>query len=492
MRRSSSYPRPVSFGVAGPLEVLLVSPPLRAEQRYGRLAAAGMYMPPMGLTVLAASLRKAGHSVALLDCEALGLNHQEAKEQCRRSAPRILGLTAVTMSVQSAADLAALLKPLLPNTVFVLGGPHLSAAPEETLTRYPQFDVGVIGEGEETLLELVRRVLCEESITDLEGTIVWIGDTLRRNPNRALLEDIDTIPFPAWDLLPELQTHYRPSAFGFRKLPCMSVLTSRGCPGRCSFCSQGVWTDRYREHSAGYVLDMVRELYHHYGIRDLCIYDGTFGVKRSRLIELCELLIAERWDLVFSCNLRVGMADEKMLRLLKRAGCWGVAYGIESGSSKILEHLRKDITPAMIQRAITLTARAGLISKGYLMVGTPAETEETLAETLAFISTLDLDLLTVNSFTPFPGTLDWERADGFGTFDKDWSRLNQHSYAFVPHGLTRERLEYYVRLITRTFYVRPRVMINFARLMLNPYHLPLIYSGLTSFASFVGRSHRDL
>jgi len=469
-------------------KIIFINPPLTGQERYGNLAGAGVYMPPLGLGILASLLRGKGYKVRILDCEALRLNLEEAVREVFSFSPDFAGITASTLAIYSAAALAAALKKRSLKLITILGGPHLTALSEETMDLFPQFDIGVIGEGELTLVELLQVFREKNNLAGVEGIVYRENGKAIKTPPRPFIENLDTLPFPAWDLYPDLKKYYRPSAFGFRKLPCTSLITSRGCPGRCSFCNQGGWGRRYREHSAGYVINMVRLLYHKYGIRDLAIYDGTFGVNQKRLIDLCEMLIKEKLNLFWSCNFRVEMAKPEVLRLMKKAGCWGIAYGIESCSQDVLNFLQKDITPEKTAEVLRWTKEAGIISKGYIMIGTPIETARSFHKTLDSVLKLDLDLLTVNSFTPFPGTLDYQRADSYGKFNRDWKLLNEHNLVFTPKGLSAGEINYFIRLITRKFYLRPRILWRYIKMSFNPYFFKLLFNGLVSFARFTTRN----
>lgn len=442
-------------------------------------------MPPLGLGYLASVLRQNGFKVKILDCEALRLNMKQAAEEVFSFGPDYVGITAVTMAIHSAAGIAEALKQKNAKLRIILGGVQLSALPEETMRLYPHFDIGVIGEGEETCVELLNELSGCGRLEKVKGIIYRENGRLVKTPARPFIEDLNTLPPPAWDLFPELRKYYKPSVFGFMKLPCMSLISARGCLGRCSFCSKGSWGRSYREHSAEYVMGMIRELYHKYGIRDVVIYDDTFGVNQKRLAKLCEMLIREKLRLVWSCNFRVEMANKNVLSLMKKAGCWGVAYGIESCSQEVLDFLQKDIKLEMIAAAMRMTKEAGLVSKGYIMVGTLADTVQSIRKTLESVLRLDLDILTVNSFTPFPGSLDYHRAEKYGTFKRDWSLLNQHNLVFVPFGMTQAEVEGYIRLITRKFYLRPKVLFRYMKMSLNPNHLRLLLKGLISLLKFI-------
>lgn len=444
-------------------------------------------MPPLGLGFLASMLKSREFNVKILDCEAFGLTIHQAVKSILSFEPDYVGITAVTLSIYSAAELASELKKIDSDLCIILGGAHVSAVPEEVMRLFPQFDVGVIGEGEITIVQLLDNLESNKPLSGINGIVYRNNGELIKTAGMALIENLDNLPFPAWDLYPELKKYYRPSTFGFQKLPSMSLITSRGCLGKCSFCSDIVWQRRYREHSAAYVMDMIRELYYKYGVRDIAIYDGLFGVNRDRLFRLCEALIKENLDLTWSCNFRVEMAEAKILRIMKKAGCWSIAYGIESCSREILEFLQKNINLDMIRQALKLTKEAGILSKGSIMVGLPLETVGTIKKTLDIILELDLDILTVNSFTPFPGTLDYERADKYGRFNRDWKLLNQHNLVFIPNGLTQEQISYYIRLITRKFYLRPRILWKYLKMSLNPFYFKSLFLGFCAFVKFIIR-----
>ena len=466
-------------------KIVLVNPPLTGGERYGRLASAGVYMPPLGLGFLSAELRARGFEVGILDCEALRLTTEQTISRVLRFNPDYVGITAVTLSIYSSAELAEGLKKNNDSLCVILGGAHITAVPEETMDLFPQFDVGVIGEGEVTTVELLRAIQQNKPLNNIKGIVYRDDGELIKTPQRHLIENLDILPPPAWDLFPDLKRCYRPSAFGFKRLPSMSLITARGCLGKCSFCSDILWRRQYREHSAEYVIKMIKELYHVYGFRDLVIYDGTFGVNRGRLVKLCEMLIKEKLGLAWSCNFRIEMAEPGILRLMKRAGCWSIAYGIESCSQKILDFLQKDISLETIAKGLRYTKESGIVCKGYIILGTLTESPETIRQTMSGVLKLDLDLLTVNHFTPFPGTLDYKRADKYGEFNRNWRLLSQHNLVFTPLTLTQHQIDHSIRTITRKFYMRPRIVWKYIKMCLNLYHFKALFYGLIAFLKFI-------
>lgn len=466
-------------------DIVLVNPPLTGEQRYGALAAGGVYMPPLGLASLAAFIRHHGYSVKIIDCCALNLTINNTIPIILSYDPQFVGITAATVSINKAALLAKALKEKKPDSSIIVGGSHMSALPEETMKVFIQFDVGVIGEGELTSIELLKTLDENKSLYNIKGIIFRENGKLKINEPRPFIEDLDTLPFPAWDLLPDLTKFYRPSCFGFKRLPVTSLITLRGCPMRCTFCSETPFARTCRMHSPEYVIDMMKFLQHRYGIRDLMIYDGTFVVGKERLIKLCELIIKENLNLVWSCNGRIDLMTREILKLMKRAGCWSIAYGIESGSQRILDFIQKDIDLAKASQILMWTKKEGILTKGYFMIGHPTENEESVRCTLNFILNNKLDILTINYFTPLPGTIDYERVNHYGRFKNNWDLLNHHSLVFIPYGLNEKTICFCRRYIVRRFYLRPKIIFKYAKMLLNPNNLKILFFGFLALINFI-------
>ena len=459
-------------------DIVLVNPLLTGRDRYGSLAAGGVYSPPMGLASLAAFIRQSGYSVKILDCCALNLDVREGTARILAEKPAYVGITMATCSVGRAAALAAALKRSDAGLKIIAGGCHVSSLPAETMEAFPQFDIGVIGEGEETAVELLKALGSGGDPGAVNGIIYRKDGRLITTPPRALIRDLDTLPFPAWDLLPDIARFYKPSCFGFKYLPSASIITMRGCPMRCSFCTDGPFAKTCRMHSPEYVVGMMKFLKSRHGIRDIMIYDGTFIIDKERVEKICRLMIEEKLDLAWSCNGRIDLMSRDTLKLMKRAGCWAVAYGIESGSQEALDFMRKNIDLARAREVIAWTKDAGLLTKGYFMIGHLLETRESLRRTADFMRSSGLDLATISYYTPLPGTLDYGRAAGYGSFNNDWDSLSMHNIVFVPKGLDAETLRGYRREMVRRFYFRPGIIFRYLKLLLTPGSFALVASGL--------------
>jgi radical SAM superfamily enzyme YgiQ (UPF0313 family) len=464
------------------LKLLLATAPSAMEERYGALAGAGSSVPNLGLLMLAATTRRAGHEPLVLDAGACGLASEEFMRLALEFSPDVIGLTTTTLEVGAVARIAEELKKHLPKVRILIGGPHISATPDETMQRFPVFDVAVLGEGEETLTELFAVFATGGEIGSVRGIVVREGDLLRHTGHRPYMADLDQLPLPAWDLLEGFPRKFSPPAFKTRKLPAASLVTSRGCPNQCIFCDRSVFGASCHGYSADYVIQMIQELYHRYGVREISFEDDTFVTFKQRLVDICNRLIELNLDLSWSCLGRVNHVTAENLALMKQAGCWQISFGIESGSQEILKNIRKNVTLDQIRRAVALCDEVGILSKGFFIVGHPGETQDTLRTTIDFALELPLSDISVNMLTPFPGTELYERAAEFGRFDPDWSKMNMLNTVFVPYGLSEENLVNAQKELLRRFYLRPRVILNYiGRLAKNPALFGSLSRGFLAF-----------
>jgi radical SAM superfamily enzyme YgiQ (UPF0313 family) len=452
------------------------------EERYGSLAGAGSSLPSLGILFLAAVTRQNGFPTVLVDAAARNLDPDGLLQRVMAVRPDVLGLSATTFSIYHAAAFAARVRELIPDIRVIIGGPHVSAAPLETMERFPEFDVAVIGEGEETVIELLKALESGRALDTVAGLMMRSAGSVVSTGRRSFLADLDKLPYPAWDLLEGFPDSYPPATFKVRKLPAASLVTSRGCPNRCIFCDRSVFGSNCHAFSAGYVVGMIRHLVERFGVREFSFEDDTFITFKKRLVAICQGIIELGLDISWTCLGRVTSIDADTLALMKRAGCWQISFGIESGSQEILTAIHKNVTLEQIVRAVGLCRDSGILSKGFFIVGHPGETRATLAATLDFALQLPLDDISVTMLTPFPGTEIYDRAAEFGEFDCDWSRMNLLNTVFIPHGLTHEDLDQYQRRILRQFYLRPRIILGYLRrLAANPAMIKGLAAGAGAF-----------
>src|SRR5262249_8715101 len=244
--------------------------------------------------------------------------------------------------------------------------------------------------------------------------------------------------------------------------PVASVVTSRGCPFSCTFCDRSTSGRRGRFHGVDYVVAMCRRL-EGMGVRHILFYDDLFTTNKRRVVEMCERFIEAGFRFTWSCNNHPSLLDAPTLRLMKRAGCWQIAYGIESGSQRVLDVVKHEVKIPRILETLRQTRAAGIRTKGLLMMAHPTEGEDSLRETIAFLRTAPLDLVQITKFTPYPGTPSYATIRQHGTFTEDWERMNAMNWVFVPSDLTPEILERWFRLAYRTFYGRRDVLWGIAK-----------------------------
>ena len=465
--------------------IVFVNPPLSTEDRYGVKSQGGGRTPPLGLTNLAAMTRKHGFVTSIIDAEALSITHEDTVSAVLDTGCRYVGLTAVTISIGHAADIAARVKAADTEITTIIGGPHLTALPHETMSRFPAFDVGVIGEGDYTIIDLLRALEQGEDLSRISGLIIRRdGATFVTSP-RARIENLDKLPFPAWDILPDLATHYWPPVHTVQRFPAALMVASRGCPGQCIFCSRCVFGNVLRAYSAEYAFAMIRDLYDNYGIREIQMRDDNFTAYRKRMLELCEILKRVKLDLVWTCAGRVDMVTPAILRAMKEAGCWQIWYGVESGSQSVLNTIKKNTTIGRFELQVEMTRAAGISPCGFFVIGHPSETVESLEETIEFALNLPLDEAHFSFMTPFPGSELFQRAQEYGAFDADWRKASGWLPVFVPHGLTAELLEEYSKKAFRRFYFRLRIVLAYLKRMRTWWHVKVYCLGLLSLIEFL-------
>lgn len=465
-------------------KTILLIPPLSLEQRMGELAEGGAVMPGLGILYIASYLRKAGMPVTILDAEGKGLDVDRTVEAIANHRPDILGITTTTVSIIAATEVAKKLKEKLPDVKIYIGGPHVTALPTETMNSFKQIDGCILGDGEVSFAQVVKNINNGVPLdTDVDG-VVWRNNNgnIIFKPKCGYLEDLDSLPFPAWDLLEGFPKIYRPPFHSYRRLPVANIITTRGCPYACSFCDRSVFGKKTYSHSIEYVIGLIEQLVRDYGIREIAIKDDMFVMSKERVSEFCEGLRKKNIKILWSCNARVNFINDELLKEMESSGCWMIAYGIESGSPEMLKKMMKGITKEQSINALRLTRKNGIVSKGFFMVGIPGETVKTMQETLDFIKELPLDEMNVNCFTPFPGSKLYNEAVAEG-FKPDFARMNMIDTVYVPKGLTEDDLKKYQKKIIYSFYLKPaKIILYLSRAMKDINEFKRIFRMVKMFA----------
>ena len=466
------------------LKVVLVNPPLTTEERYGVHFQSGGKTPPLGLACLAAVLQDHQVDVRIVD-GAISNDYIATVADILSNSPDVVGVTASTVSIHNAAEVARLVKDADESVVTLIGGPHITAVPVATMRQFPQFDIGVIGEAEETLVELLENLGNETRLVSVAGIIYWHNGFDLLTKLRDPIGNLDALPFPAWELLPALAEHYCPPVHTVKQLPAALLVTSRGCPAKCTFCDRSVFGHNMRAYSAEYVMKMIRVLYHEYGIREFQFRDDNFLAFRPRLVELCRLLKVENLGISWSLAGRVDMVSPKILRMLADAGCWQIWYGVESGSQRVLNAINKQTNLGVIRRAVQQTKDAGISPCGFFMLGMPTETVDDIKDTIRFSRELPLDEAHFTFFTPMPGSEVYETVTEYGALDADWKRTNCWNPVFVPKGMTEQQLVKLWKRATLGFYLRPRIVWGYLRRIRSWRHVRIYLSGVLALLESV-------
>jgi anaerobic magnesium-protoporphyrin IX monomethyl ester cyclase len=448
-------------------KVLLVYPPISKMERYGsELGVFGGKQIPLGLFCLAAYLRQQGYPVHALDAEARELTYEDILAELQAGGYNVLAISSTTVAFHRARELADAVKTARPDTTVIIGGPHVSSQPEHPL-QFPAFDFAIRNEGEETLDELLRVLAEGGDPGRVPGLVYRRGGQIVVNPPRPYIADLDALPFPAYDLIPDLRL-YSPPPFNYQQLPVANIITSRGCPNACTFCENTTFGRRLRIRSASSIVGEIELLMRQFGAREISFVDDTFTVKRSRIYEIFDLARQRGLQFPWSCMSRINTVDEDLLRYMRDQGCWYISFGVESADEDILRVIHKNIKPRDVERVIQICHRLGIVTKGFFMIGNPRETVATIDKTIAFAKRIPLRHVVVTINTPMPGTEQYRHAREYGTLDEtDWKQFNYWKPVFVPYGLTPEILLAKQQQFIRQFYLRPRLLLRQLQFLLS-------------------------
>lgn len=402
--------------------------------------------PPLGILYVGAALREAGHRVQILDGDPL--LETDLADRVADFSPELIGLSFLTMTISRARALTEQLRERLPGVSLMLGGPHVTAEPERSLVDFGA-DVIVTGEGEVTAVEVAARLAAGGRADGIPGTVTPAA----KGPPREAIEDLDTLPFPARDLC-DFERYLSPPGLirGWASKRHASVMASRGCPYRCTFCASHLQLGRrYRLRSVDDVLAELDLLVERYAIEGVYWVDDIFTGDREWVRALCAKLAARPYRLEWGCQSRVTGIDRPTLEAMKAAGCVQVDFGVESGSQRILNHMKKGTKTQHIEDAFALVHDVGLRTGASFIFGSPGEDAEDVMETIALADRIQSDWTVFFFSTPYPGTELWQQvrdADFFELFPDYGEAWNnrQRKTPFAMTTLTPQQLAEFRRI----------------------------------------------
>ncbi len=372
--------------------------------------------PPLGLGYLASMLESKGHKVILLDCQVLRINYNDILNFIKRINPDLIGMTSLSSHYNNMVKLSNLIKSdnQVKDIPLVLGGIHASALPELSLKEC-KADYVIVGEGELTLTELVEYIENKVDISKINGLVYWENGKVKMNEERNLIENLDSIPFPAWHLMPPQKYPKDPHGHEYIRFPYAPIMTSRGCPFNCTYCaSKNLWKRKIRLRSPKNVVDEIEFLIKNYGIKEIHIWDDNFTLIKDHVIGVCDEIIKRKINLTIKCpnGIRIDSLTPKILYKLREAGVYQMALAVESGNQKILDKVKKQSNLNKVRKILKIIKKFDIITRGFFMIGLPGETIETIYDTIEFALNNNFDYASFFLAQPLPGSdifYDWAK-----------------------------------------------------------------------------------
>ncbi|AJF61832.1 TPA: radical SAM protein [Candidatus Woesearchaeota archaeon] len=415
----------------------------------------GIY-PNISLAYVAGALQKAGHELIFLDGMASGYSLNDMAERVIKFRPDIMMFTVTTYLFHETARVIGYFREKWPAKVIV-GGQHVTLFPKETLLK-KVIDIGIVGEAEKSIIEVLGKIEKKKSLKTVKGICYRENKKIVLTEPREKIKDLDSIPFPARNLLP-MSKYY---SFISKYRNYTILMSSRGCTFQCTFCEQRSGDIRYR--SAKNVADEMEECYYRYKVREIDVFDPLFTINKKRVIEICMEIQKRKIRIAWSCRSRVDTIDEEMLIEMKKAGCYRIYFGIESGDEQILRNIKKFTKKQQIRKAIYLTKKHRILAFGYFMFGNPGETRQSIRNTINLAKSLPLDYAQFNRLSTLPGTTMYEELksemgyDYWREYVKD--RGVEHPLPRLRCGMSDKELNRWIKKAYMEFYFRPSFVLR--------------------------------
>lgn len=439
------------------MRVLLVNPPSPLKERY-------FITPPLGLMYLASVLRLRGHQVKILGLFSFGERVERVSEVLKKEVFDIVGITGMSFQHNPMLKVAEIVKNEHKEIKVIAGGPHASALPS-LLLKDENIDFVLRGESDYTFPSLSNAIDNPIEWQNIQGLCFKTKEGFHVSPPE-IVADVDSVPFPAWDLIDVKKYVGHHHGFFYEKEPIGQIITSRGCPYLCTFCAARIVHSRvWRPHSPKRVMSEIDRLVKEVGIQELHIEDDNFTLNLQRAKKIFKEIIDRKYDLKinFPNGVRIDRLDDELLKLMRQAGVYSMTFGIESGSPRVLERVKKNITLEFVERQVKKVKKYGFYTQAFFIIGFPYEDKKDIKETIKFTLKLDLDAAFFGTYVPLPGSQDFEELIGAGkiSIDRmDWDHMFSSKAQDSSFYLTPQEIEYFQRLATRKFYLRPRILLK--------------------------------
>ncbi|MDD5216471.1 MAG: radical SAM protein [Candidatus Omnitrophica bacterium] len=416
--------------------------------------------PPVGLAYLASILKQKKAEVAVVSSDAEEMGVEATTEKILSLSPDMVGISISTPTFNNAVKIIGGIQSKDGNIKIQVGGPHATLFPDELLNLGVDFVIR--GEGEVTMSELCDYFENNIALEKIDGLSYKADGRNKHNPDRELIADLDSLPYPSWELFP---IHRYKSDFRKKEFT-LPVLSSRGCPARCTFCYKDIFGSMFRVRSPKNIVGEIEYLKSTFHIEEFAIIDDSFTSIPKRAMEVCDLIVERKINLPWTlpAGIRVPTVSAELLQKLKTAGCYRAGLGIESGNQDILRSISKGITLEQVRRAVRLVKESGIESAGYFMIGNLEETEETIEQTIRFAIELDPDYAQFTKTTPYPGTAIYKQLKSENRIVTDnWDDYDSFLKGrptFTHKNLTNEQIDAKLREAYRRFYYRPKYILK--------------------------------
>ncbi len=443
---------------SGKKKILLVNLPFEKIYESTNIKGIAPATPPLSLACIAGSVLRAKHDAKIFDFNTYEDGTSEFIKTLKEYKPDFLGITFVTPLIKEADRISKLAKKEIPKIIIIGGGPHPSSFPESAL-KETKIDIGVIGEGDITIIEIIEG----KKYPEIQGIAYKDKKKIIVNQRRALIENLDDLALPAHQLY-DIKKYHVSSALA-RHNPVGWIETSRGCIFGCVYCNKSCFGRTFRMKSARRVVDEFKRM-KEMGFKEIHLTDDSFTTKMDRVKEICDLLVKE--DVIIPwvpiTGIRVDKIDLELLEKMKASGCYKVLFGIESGSQKILNRIKKGITLEQVRKSVALSKKAGLEVAGAFMIGLPDETEKEAQETIDFAKELDLDYAKMSITIPLPATELFNELDAKGLIKTyKWEEFKFYSVPssiYDHENMSWKTIEAYHRKFYRAVFLRPKYLLR--------------------------------